>query len=762
MMSASEATLPSQELFDETVLENEECFDLSPDEALRETIDQFCQQLGVAAVAASPTSVSVAASSSIGEELPAPCHDDDTSNISAIIPAALSYLVLSHPNSSNGKRDRSNRRQFQNWLAMLDGCVGSDGTVTVNIENNIANSKFNASCSNGENVLEALVQVSRRCRFGDSFVDQVSDNDNCDSGGKLIATSTDNNKCMNISDSPLPYLTIFQRSSSIYTLMSFLSIIDPTQLSANTPTDATIQILSATARTLSSILVNNPTNDDQKCTRIRNDMRDLFVPALGRVVCLVGGIAKKIMSSSTEVDCCDDGVAAESASTDNDSSLSSILCELLQLATNATRGCESAKVAWVQSTLLPELTSTTPSNSSTAMTKRGGVAVVVCCLSMALDKSRRSTGVLIDSCQLLASLCRYDDFRDTTSTTNSPNTSSAHDHAMEFYRAGALPLLVKIARYALLDLETCDIGDCSTTNEGDLAIKKVTSERLASAVLTGLRVLAVNDEIIQTIVALGILPIVTKALQLGLSDAEMDEHIHKRKQRIVAPSLGLLRNLSGNDEIKTNLCLGVANEQNSKSSTPSILPQILDAMKMFSSTALIQEHACGTFAAMALRRPANARAILDAGGPHLVLTAMKQHDANVNVQRQGALAIRNIVSRLLRGLPDDDSSSTSTSVETGGPIRDAFLELGAEDVLRNIAGRHQGSVDEAYAALRDLGCTVSLVKFNADEMQDGQKSVGIARTMMFGQKHNTNFRPVYEESAGLSNGVDNAISQFGS
>ena len=42
------ANLISQELFDETILENEECFDLSPEDALRETIDQFAQQLGVA------------------------------------------------------------------------------------------------------------------------------------------------------------------------------------------------------------------------------------------------------------------------------------------------------------------------------------------------------------------------------------------------------------------------------------------------------------------------------------------------------------------------------------------------------------------------------------------------------------------------------------------------------------------------------------------------------------------------------------------
>jgi len=192
-----------------------------------------------------------------------------------------------------------------------------------------------------------------------------------------------------------------------------------------------------------------------------------------------------------------------------------------------------------------------------------------------------------------------------------------------------------------------------------------------------------------------------------------------------------------------------------------------------SLTALVQEHGCGTLAAMALRRPANARAILDAGGPRSVLTAMRRHDANVNVQRQGSLAIRNIVSRLLRDAPSSEGAASgggalpSTSgAENGGnergAVRDAFLELGAEDVLRNVAGRHQGSVDEAYAALRDLGCKVSLVKFSADDLQSAGTAAGNRGMMMFGEKHNSNFRPVYEESAGLADGVEDAVSRFGS
>ncbi|KAK1738868.1 hypothetical protein QTG54_010186 [Skeletonema marinoi] len=144
---------------------------------------------------------------------------------------------------------------------------------------------------------------------------------------------------------------------------------------------------------------------------------------------------------------------------------------------------------------------------------------------------------------------------------------------------------------------------------------------------------------------------------------------------------------------------------------------------------------------------------------------MKRHEENVSVQRQGALAVRNIVSRLMRdldGSSGDNVASGNTTVEDArSAIRDRFGELGVEDVLRNI---HQGSVDEAYAALRDLGYSVTLTKFSAEDLERGSNisnSNVVGRTMMFGEKHNSNFRPVYEQSTGLNNAVDEAVSNFG-
>jgi len=737
------STLISQELFDETVIENEECFDLSPDEALAETIDQFCQQLGVVSTNYTSTNDIVTTSSE-----PSPrsvVGDNNTTEISAaVVPKELSHLILSHPNSSDGKKERENRSTFQDALTTLDSFVNTDGTVSIPTH-------YNPEAPNCENTLRALLgvtditqpmnKVALQCAYGDSPHEQGS---------------------------PLPYLAIFQRTSSIYTLMSFLSVIDPMKqplLQLTKEEDENrLKILTTTVRTLSSLLSSKTKYDNVQCVALRDELRDLFIPALGRVVNLIGGIAKSILEVYTE------NITHLNEDADLREELSDALCCLLSLGVDTTRGCEGGKVAFVQSTLPVELKPNTNNKSNGTSTKRGGVAVIISCLCMTEeDNEPDNTRVLTEACLLLASLCRYDDFRDPSTSggggamaATGVSTSSAHDHAMEFHRAGASSLLVKIARDVLLKMESsCSI---EVEEEGENE-ESAANERLAAAVLTALRVLAINDDIIQNMVALGALPIVTKALELGVVASDnTQEGKDIAPKRLVAASLGLLRNLCGNDEIKTNLCLG-STDQNYKSATPSILPHLLQAMKSFVSTAVIQEHACGTVAAMALRRPANARAILDAEGPRLVLLAMKKHDMNVNVQRQGALAIRNIVSRLLRDLPDEDVSSESkTTADTAigderSSIRDAFLELGAEDVLRNITGRHQGSVDEAYAALRDLGCKVSLVKFNSDDMQQPQNSS--SAPMMFGGKHNSNFRPVYEESKGLEEGVDSAVSQFG-
>ena len=110
----------------------------------------------------------------------------------------------------------------------------------------------------------------------------------------------------------------------------------------------------------------------------------------------------------------------------------------------------------------------------------------------------------------------------------------------------------------------------------------------------------------------------------------------------------------------------------------------------------IAEHGCGIFTAMSLRQPNNALAIVEANGIHHILTAMKAFPNKVPLQRQGCLALRNIASRL--------------TVET----KQVVLDAGAEDVLKLIAARHQESIDEAFAALRDLGVAAVMHTLDAE------------------------------------------------
>ena len=75
----------------------------------------------------------------------------------------------------------------------------------------------------------------------------------------------------------------------------------------------------------------------------------------------------------------------------------------------------------------------------------------------------------------------------------------------------------------------------------------------------------------------------------------------------------------------------------------------------------------------------------------VILNSMKCHDSNSNVQCHGALVICNLVSRLLRECPGDGEKGKEE-------LCDLFLDLGAKDVLRNITGRHWGSVERLLRA----------------------------------------------------------------
>jgi len=137
-------------------------------------------------------------------------------------------------------------------------------------------------------------------------------------------------------------------------------------------------------------------------------------------------------------------------------------------------------------------------------------------------------------------------------------------------------------------------------------------------------------------------------------------------------------------------------------------------MKFYPRNISIQEHSCGSLAAMALRKPMNSLCIIDHKGPEYIIVAMKIFPLKATIQRQGALAIRNLISRL-------DIA-----------YKEIIIELGVEEILQTMSRNHACCVDEAYAASRELGLCDSINSYSST----GRK------VEQFG-KVKSQFRPTY-------------------
>jgi len=142
----------------------------------------------------------------------------------------------------------------------------------------------------------------------------------------------------------------------------------------------------------------------------------------------------------------------------------------------------------------------------------------------------------------------------------------------------------------------------------------------------------------------------------------------------------------------------------------------------------LMEHGAACLAAMSLRSPSNSYRIAETGAIDILVKGMRKHPMNGAFQRQCALCMRNIAARCT-------------------DLRSSMLDAGAEDVLR-AAGRLQEAVDEAYAALRDLGCEVHKVKIGLDGTVE-------AAYEQFGEKKSA-FKAIWDDApvenqSGLTN-----------
>ena len=379
---------------------------------------------------------------------------------------------------------------------------------------------------------------------------------------------------------------------------------------------------------------------------------------------------------------------------------------LINLARVCCNGCEANKKTLVQAgiryhasvpndvEILPRVESASVGDDDEGIKTVSGIGLWMECLPKNLDSNGNEL-MAKELCKLLAILGKFQAWAEAgpTSSDQAPVVSSAHANVKEFFKWDAVSKLHQLAQQSLEIHPTM-----SDRKRGERQV-------LLCQVLSALRVMAIDNEIVQQMVAVGILETLNTSSEAEKGDEE-DRTLLVHQPNTAAATMGLLRNLCANDEIKSTLCR-------------QSLASILQAMERHTLNPSVQEHGCGILAAMSLRNPQNASIICHATrGGEAVVKAMKAFPPKVTLQRQACLALRNLASR------------------ASADEKQMLLDAGTEFVLREIAGRHQDSIDEAYAALRDLGCTT--VRYTID--QETGKAQG---TQMFGQVQ-SNFRPVYD------------------
>lgn len=147
--------------------------------------------------------------------------------------------------------------------------------------------------------------------------------------------------------------------------------------------------------------------------------------------------------------------------------------------------------------------------------------------------------------------------------------------------------------------------------------------------------------------------------------------------RIIRESFKLLKALAGNDTLKADIIKNGA------------APIIESSFNRHKADETIAKSALVCISTLALRLQANAVALFETGIAETVIETMKIHEKNSVVQRNGAWAIRNMVSRSREQC-------------------ESWLSLGAEEVLNTARKLHPSVDQDAKAALRDLGAKVHL------------------------------------------------------
>ena len=668
----------SQNLFDETLLENQDVFEYTDDEAVKETIDEFVQQQQSSQV---------------------PQH----ANANANPLNRLEHLSLTHPSSPQGKKDREMLHSFEKNLDATNSSQNNDN-------NSIAAATLMLrELWNDRTKLLSLWFLMLQNNLWTKLAEQFDANDDDDDVSKFIP------------------------------LIDFVGALFPDSALSLHPLarDLKLAIAPFWFHPQQEKKTNTTNNDDDDDDRIDVDATTTTANIWYRLF--------------------EDSIAVENRR--NEFSFS-----LAQLARNLCNGCEDNKKSFVQGSLVRCHISDNQSGLELLVETLGTTSNVDVdvdeCGDGEAEPTSSSFAVVREICRLIAVLSKFQPLaepNDSSSTPEAPTTggaplvSSAHANVKEFHRTGAVTRLHRIAKECLLEIQQNHDNDDSNGN-GSNQIQMTASQLqdLLCDSLAALRTMAIDNDIVQNMIALGMLDTVRDGLRVAgrVATARNESSSTSSSPSIsgltttlslATATMGLVRNLCANDEVKTTICKSslpsilqvmqqYLNEDesvqgSSSSSSSSPLSSSPQSSRRTKSHAILQEHACGILAAMALRQPQNAHAIVEAGGHVLIFGAMRAFPNKVTLQRQGCLAVRNIASRLARMNYEEDNIK--------------LLDAGAEDILQNIAGKHPASSEEAYAALRDLGCNPQM--FQLDAYGNATRSMSEA----FGSVK-SNFRPVYE------------------
>lgn len=229
---------------------------------------------------------------------------------------------------------------------------------------------------------------------------------------------------------------------------------------------------------------------------------------------------------------------------------------------------------------------------------------------------------------------------------------------------------------------------------------------LASAALSAARNMIATEEAVQVMSQHGAIDLIRDVLSYPEATVGL-----------VRSAVGLMRNVCA-DDVRKDRLVG--------DGSLDLLINVM-SQEQYAKDGGLMEHAVACLAQISLRSPSNAQRIVSAGAALDILArTMRRYSDRSGLQRQGCLTVRNIAAR-------------------GPELRPVLLDAGFEDILR-AAGRIMDVVDEAYGALRDLGCEVHYVKVGADgKVEPVYEQFGAATKLQF--------NPIYDEDDYISTRV---------